>query len=100
MEVILRKGGIKVNKDAKPYLWVRVTMFYFPSSSHVVYQLEMVLKAPATVVGTKKIVPGELWSSGGLSSNIGTPAELAARMRATIIDTTNKFLNDWLAANQ
>ena len=73
MEVILRKGGIKVNKDAKPYLWVRVTMFYFPSSSHVVYQLEMVLN---------------------------TPAELAARMRATISDTTNKFLNDWLAANQ
>jgi len=105
METNIRKAGLKVTQIAGilPYAHLQMNVLPLPDGC-VVYSLRLSLKTGADVVGTKRLVMGDLWSEGILrarcKADTKDKADVAKIIRQAVVDETNKMVNDILVANK
>jgi hypothetical protein len=105
METNLRKAGLKVTQIAGilPYVHLQLNVLPLPDGC-VVYSLRLSLKTGADIVGTKRLVMGDLWSEGILrarcKADTKDKTDVAKIIRQTVVDETNKMANDILVANK
>jgi hypothetical protein len=105
LETNLRKAGIKVSQIAGilPYVHLQMNVLSLPDGC-VVYSVRLSLKTGADVVGTKRLIMGDLWTEGILRARCKTDkkdkTDVAKIIRQTVIDETTKMANDILAANK
>jgi hypothetical protein len=108
VEANLRKAGIKVTQIAGilPYVYLQVNVLPLPDGC-VAFGMHLSLKTGATIVDSKRLIVGDIWSDGVLnarckdnkSAKLDT-TEVVKSIRKSISDETNKMLSDILAANQ
>jgi hypothetical protein len=105
METNLRKAGIKVTQIAGilPYVHLQMNVLSLPDGC-IVYALRLSLKTGADMVGTKKLIMGDLWTEGILRAQCKADkkdkTDVAKTIRQSVIDETTKMVNDILAANK
>jgi len=97
VELQLRKVGIRIDKSADEYLYVRATVMEVGEMGFV-YHLEVSVKQKVTLARDPSILTeGITWDQGYLA----TVPKGGARnvIREDIRDLVDKFLNDYLAVN-
>jgi hypothetical protein len=105
LETNLRNAGIKVTQIAGilPYVHLQMNVLPLPDGC-VVYSVRLSLKTGADVVGTKRLIMGELWTEGILRARCKTDkkdkTDVAKVIRQSVIDETSKMVNDILVANK
>jgi hypothetical protein len=105
IEASLRNAGIKVTQIAGmlPYLYLQMSVLPLPDGC-VAYSMHVALKTGANIVATKSLVMSDLWSDGILSARCKNDkkdkTDVSKIIRQSVLDTTNKMVNDIRAANQ
>ena len=105
METNLRKAGIKVTQIAGilPYVHLQMNILPLPDGC-VVYSVRLSLKTGADIVGTNRLVMGDLWTEGILRAQCKADkkdmTDVSKVIRQSVIDETNKMLKDILIANK
>lgn len=105
LETNLRKAGIKVTQIAGilPYVHLQMNVLPLPDGC-VVYSVRLSLKTGADVVGTKRLIMGDLWTEGILRARCkadkNDKTDVAKLIRQSVIDETSKMVNDILVANK
>ncbi len=95
-ELRLRRSGITVSDGATlPYLYINVTCTILESGS-VAFAIEVSFRQPVIVKANQEDMFAETWSVGG-SGSVGI--KNAHRIRASVDDKVDAFINDYLAAN-
>ena len=94
----LRKAHIKVVDDDKSYLQVRVTAIADAETERWSFAVAVTMNQPAQLTRTRRSFTAETWGTGGLWTADNSQFLLAVRQ--AVGDSVDKFINDYLAANQ
>jgi hypothetical protein len=105
LEANLRQAGIKVTQIAGilPYVHLQMNVLPLPDGC-VVYSVRLSLKTGAEVVGTKRLIMGDLWTEGILRARCkadkNDKTDVAQLIRQSVIDETSTMVNDIVVANK
>lgn len=107
VEASLRKAGLKATQIAGilPYVYLQMSVLPLPGGC-IAFSMQLALKTGANIVGTKKLIMGDLWSDGILNARCKSgkkdktgKAEVLKAIQKSILEETNKMVSDILAAN-
>ncbi len=102
IEANLRKAGMKVTQIAGilPYVHLQMNVLPLPDGC-VAYSMRLSLKTGANIVSTNRLIMGDLWSDGVLGARCKiAKTEILKLIRQSVMDETNRMVNDILVANQ
>jgi hypothetical protein len=97
-ELRLRKARIKVVDDDQSYLSVRVTAIADAETGRWSFAVAVTMNQLAELTRTRRPFTADTWGTGGLWTADNSQFLLAVRQ--AVGDSVDKFINDYLAANQ